>query len=412
MKSGPFQLCSAIPRQQRAAVWLVKANTPASCRQNPGRKNSRNLLRSVTPVLFQLATFLLCICLMNMKTRLRAFCLLALWAIATSISAQQDGTTVSQYLNAWLFKDYATMYALSGTEVKNQVQEPAFSAAVSAIPAPESMPRIVQGDPAKPGSTVYLEYSTAGGSTARSSLQVGADGIRHSEVLAKATSAVPSGTSVAAGDKVVAGETANSILQKMEKATEAAETLRADVMLKGSLMGTNVNETGKLLYRAPDHMRLDFDSFLLNSNGRQSILYLSSANTYMDIGSVGGLELSPGLGTPTSELREKYDITLRSKTELEGHPVFELQMKPPTSGGIGTLMGGIGGSGNMRMWVSAQTWWPVRVKLDNITADYRNVQVNAPGITDADFQFTPPPNATPLSLGGILGGMGGGLPGE
>lgn len=341
------------------------------------------------------------------KLRFVLVCLLVAAWVNVSLG-QEEPTTATKYLKAWMYKDYPGMYAVSSSEVRSSLTEAAFGEAAAALPAPASTPQIVEGDARTPGSTLYVEYTVAGADApTRTSLQLSADGIQHPELLARGATRATAG-GAAPTEKLVGGETADSILAKMEKATEAAETLTADVMLKGSLMGQTLNETGKLLYRRPDSMRLEFSSFLLNSNGGKSILYLQSANAYMDAGSLGGLELSPGLGTSTAELREKYNITLRNKSELEGVPVFELHLKPPTSGGaLGSLMGGLGGSGNMRMWVSADTWWPVRVKLDNVTADYRNVQVNARGVTEASFDFTPPKGATPLSLGGLLGG---GLP--
>jgi len=312
------------------------------------------------------------------------------------------------------------MYLLSSEEVRAAAgDETRFATAVAKLPFPQTEPRVVQGSFAAADSApVYLEFEAVGGQKARTSLALAPDGVKHPELQAQLGATAPAATAGGAGTaptgtvagpagRVIDGETAESILETMEAATKKAQTFSAEVAMNGSLMGTSLNETGKLLYKSPDKVRLEFKSFLLNSDGARSIVYLSSANTYLDVGSLGGLELSPGLGTSASELRDKYDITLRGKSEVNGQPVFELHLRPPSSGGIGSLMGGLGGGGSMRMWVSAETWWPIRVKLDAITADYQNLQLNPAGITDDQFKFTPPAGATTLILGGILGSMEG-----
>src|SRR5262249_37782780 len=145
-------------------------------------------------------------------------------------------------------------------------------------------------------------------------------------------------------------------------------TLRSDLQMRGSLMGENISETAKLIYRAPDHLRMQGSKFVMNSDGKKTILFLPQLNTYLDIGSLGNFELAPGIGTPVSELKEKYSITLGGKSEIDGVPAFQLNLKPPSGGnmGLGAMMGGLGG-GTMKLWISAANWMPIRAKIDTIS---------------------------------------------
>ncbi|MGI8906680.1 MAG: LolA family protein [Candidatus Sumerlaeaceae bacterium] len=343
-------------------------------------------------------------------------------------TATDGQDTATQYLAAWSFKDYPTMYRLSSAEVRKALPEQAFYSAAAGIAAPTGEPKIVnRSNISGTGETLYVQYPVSGSELpGRTSIVLQPDGIKHPELLSHAgpvqrgaasgIGLVPLNATVVAptADKSIDGETAESILTKMQKATDAAETLKADLALRGSLMGETINETAKLTYRAPGHLRMQGTRFVMNSDGTKTILFLPQVNAYLDIGGLGSFELAPGIGTPVSELKEKYNISLAGKSEIEGVPAYQLNMKPPSSGsmGLGALMGGLGG-GTMKLWVSAANWMPLRAKIDTISVDYKNMQINAGGIEDSTFVFVPPTGAQELNLGGLLGGLGGAaLPAE
>lgn len=329
----------------------------------------------------------------------------------------EAGTTVSAYLDAWAYRDFATMYALSTPEVRSSLSESQFFTAAGKLPSPASEPVVTRESSAigSDGKLVYIEYQPTGGSErVRTSLQVGAQGIKHSELLSQAPAAAPasSGTNTAAEApaQTVDGQTVEQVLDQMTSATASANTLKADVAVQGNVMGQQITEKGVLLYKAPNKMKMDLGRIVMAADGNNSTLYLADMNVYMDLASLGGdFELSPGFGTTGAELKKKYQISLVGKNEVNGESAYELVLRPSSQslGGLGAMMGGMAKS-SLRLWVDADTYLPIRGRMDNFTVDYNNVQVNVDNVTDSDFQFTPPSGAQPLNLGGMLGGGGAG----
>ena len=356
-------------------------------------------------------------------------CLNPLPVIGAEPAASDSADTATQYLMAWSFKDYPTMYRLSSPETRKAMSEQAFYSAAAAVPSPLGDAKIVSRSKSPAGGeTLYLQYAVAGTETpTRTSVILQPGGITHADLLGHAvaaappTAAGPTGGPVGVGlaqlpatadqaaSQTVDGLTADVILTKMQKATEAAETLKADLVLHGSMMGETLNETGKVIFRAPNQIRVDSPKFVLNGDGQKTTLYMPQLNSYMDLGSMGDLELTPGLGTPVSELRQKYNVSLIGKSDIDGVPTYQLNLKPPSTGDVslGAMMGGIGG-GAMRLWVSSVTWMPVRAKISSITADYKNLQINAGGIDEHSFVFSAPVGAQELNLGSLLGGLSAG----
>jgi outer membrane lipoprotein-sorting protein len=351
------------------------------------------------------------------------------WCVAQN--ANDGADTATRYLTAWTFKDYPTMYRLSSAATRKAMTEQAFYAAAAALPAPVADPQIVRRSTGENGAdALYLQYSVSGTEVpARSSIVVSREGVTHSELLSHAgagaggreTGNATGSAKEQAGiglaqleptqdsrtEESIDGLTADIILTRMQKATQAAETLKADLVIHGNVMGQALNETGKLLYRAPDHIRVQSSKFVLNGNGEKTVLFMPQLNSYMDLDAMGeDFEIAPGIDTPVSELRKKYNISLVGKSEIDGVPTYQLSLKPPASGDVslGAMMGGIGG-GAMRLWISSATWLPVRAKISSLTADYRNMQVNAGEVDENSFVFSPPKGAEELNLSSLLGGL-------
>lgn len=348
---------------------------------------------------------------MNWRTGVFSLLVWALAPLAGASSADQ-ADTATLYLRAWNFKDYATMRDLTASPVLRSLDQSAYYGAAGHLPAPLTEPRILSRAPrsgAAPGTeTIYFEYSAPESQApVRGSIVVGPDGVLHPELIAVASRmAAPAAGAAGVTANTVEGESVDSILQKMQKATEAARTLQSDVAIRGSMLGTSVQETARLTYKAPNKLRLQARSFVMNTDGTRSVLYLPDSNIYMNLSELGDLELAPGIGMTAEELKEKYDITLAGKTEINGEPAFELKMKSPGSaGGLGLGVGQ--GSGRMTMWVSARSWLPIRASMDGMKVDYRNMRVNAGEIDDAVFDFKPPAGANAFSLGGLMGALGG-----
>ena len=327
---------------------------------------------------------------------------LALLSLAGLAGAADYVTSGTDYLWAWQYKDYSAMYGMSSPEGTNGVAEGAFASAAAQLKQPPGSARIANVSTRADGAHVYFE---ADGNPV-GSIVIRQDGIVHPEIVAKLSSAggdAAAGTSgISPATSAIAGETVMSILEKMDRVTRSANSMRANVSIQGSFLGQTMAQNGQLVFRAPDNFRLQMPEFVMNSTSGTSILYMPAANVYMELGKVGNFELAPGIGTPPEELSRQYAITLLEKRDIKGRPVFVLSLKPPTNG-IGALLG----SNAIKLFVDGQTWLPIRAEMDSVKFEYSNVRVNPGDVRDDEFVFRPPTGATRVSLGNLLTGIGG-----
>jgi outer membrane lipoprotein-sorting protein len=341
------------------------------------------------------------------KDNHRNLCLvftLAVFFVVHSAPAAND--IASQYLRAWAYRDYSTMYQLSSEETRKMASQQEFAAAAASLPVIQPDARIVSNSPSGSGTAIYFESASDSGSPVRGSLILANNTIQHPEIIAKLSThehadvLTSNDTGSTASQRTIDGETVDSILQKMNDASAKAESMTMDVTMQGSILGQTVNETGKLEYKKPDKFHMQLSSFVMNSNGEQSTLYMPAANMYMDLAQFGNFELSPGVGVSADEMKRKYQVRLTGKRDLQGAPAFELQLKPNQQD-----MGGLFGSGDMHLLVSAKTWLPVQAEMSGIKLLYSNIRINDPSVTDAAFQYSPPAGATSLSLGSLMGAI-------
>lgn len=339
---------------------------------------------------------------------MRKFLLLTSFALLAGIAGAQTRpgdaqASASAYLQAWSYKDYSAMRALTSPRATSAMQPSQFNAAAGALAAPPPNARIVQRSDQADGTHFYFESGT-GEKAVRGSIIVGRDGIVHPELDAAMRRAEPApagtGGGITGGLRAAADKELDQVLQRMQQAAAAITAMRATVAVNGTFMGQTVNQTGSLVYKSPGRLRMEMRDFLVNSNGSQTILYLRDANTYMDLGGMGSLDIAPGIGDSVANMKNNYDAQLAGEQTVSGRACIVLNLKPPTTG-LGSILGGSA----MKLFVDKQTWMPVRAETGGFTLQYTNVQLNPPDVTDAQFAFTPPANATSISLGSVLSGM-------
>lgn len=328
---------------------------------------------------------------------------------STAPSDQQDTATL--YLRAWLYKDYDSMRRLSAPTASQGAPDAQFYAAAGALPQLPAESRIVSRQRSGTRETVYFEARDPDTQAIRrGSFVIGPDGVHHPELEANLHAGASPAERQLSPQSVVretpgatAATDADSILAQMEKAGSQMRTMRARVTVRGSFAGQTMNDTGALLYKAPDKFRMELRSLLYNANGNQSILFLPQANVYMDMAGLGAFELSPGLGASASELRSKYDVRYAGEDVVGGKPACKLLLKTTQN----QIAGMLGASGDSVVWIDKKTWLPLRTESGPLHIDYADVQANAENVTDEQFVFTPPPGATALSMDSILGSLTG-----
>lgn len=337
------------------------------------------------------------------------------FARAPQTAASDAPDTASEYLQAWSFHDYAAMRSLSSQAVQNQLSATQFSAAAAALSPPASEPTILSRTRRDDGTHVYFEYQTAGSAaTQRGAIVLRPEGrIEQPELLVRQAGSPPSSQAAPGPASApqqaaptlpspAAGQSAQAILKRMTDITGHAQTLRAQLALRGSVMGQTINESGVLLYKQPNQFHMRMKSMVMNSTGMKSILYLPEANIYMELSQLGSFEFAPGIGESPQALESKYKVRLAGEQTLNGEAAYELLMTPPQSATSGLLS-----SGEISLLVSARSGLPLQSRSSGLSVTYSGWEINSPAVTDKDFVFTPPAGATELSLGSILGALGG-----
>ncbi|MBX7247022.1 MAG: hypothetical protein K1X53_16105 [Candidatus Sumerlaeaceae bacterium] len=347
-----------------------------------------------------------------MSATFRGTRILALNLVLLAITGLARSGPAEDYLRAWSFRDYETMYGLAPSVVRDKISKPDYFAAAASLPVPSAEPLVVSRSNRSGNEFVYFQYSVSGetGAPQKGSIVVKGATIEHPELLAKVAAGQSTGGTTSLGatgpakatgaSTVVDGETLDSILKKMDDATSSAETLRARVSVSGSFMAQSINEAGSLIFKHPSSFRLDMKSFVMVASNGRSYIYSAPANMVVELGSLGDFEFSPGIGSNSSELRSKYDIRLAGTGDVSGMRAFKLVLKP-TQSSLSSLTGGSAFS----LWVSRDTWLPVRTEASGLKVDYMDMVFNGAGVGDKTFEFMAPQGATVLSLDSLMGAM-------
>jgi len=350
--------------------------------------------------------------------------LVAAAAAFLAIPAWSAASPADDYLQAWSYKDYPTMYSMLRPQDR-PTSEQAFAEA-AAKSAPSELPQIVQMKTSGTSQLVYFHYSDSLNHQAmNSSIQVFPDGIRHPDLVEKtavskpinlepatanAALQTPSQSATASAAQPIqsgggAARQGSHILQKMEQATAAIKNFTVNISMQGNIMGQNVNEAGTLIYMAPNSFQMSTMMFVVNGQNGKITLYMPQMQTQMDISSAMAGDFAPGLPGLLGGDAVKQAELLATSTQ-NGIPTYKLKV-PDTSGASGGLMLSQLGGGAMNsptiLTVNGQTWLPIQAEKSGVTITYSGYQFNRPDVSAATFHLNVPKSAQTFSLDALMG---------
>jgi hypothetical protein len=207
--------------------------------------------------------------------------------------------------------------------------------------------------------------------------------------------------------QVIDGVTAQDVLDRAVAAHGQIQSMRMGVSIRGTAMGQAIALDGDFLYSAPDRMRLDLGQILFFSDSGGATVHMVPANAHFRLPGplVGGL--TPGLGGFAPETQ----ASLVGRESVAGFPTWHLVLASPSQGmGLSSLMGQMG---MMHVWLDERTYLPRQARAGamgvSLEIRFHSPAMNPEGIDPSVFTFRPPPGAMeiPMMLPGISG-LGGG----
>jgi outer membrane lipoprotein-sorting protein len=190
------------------------------------------------------------------------------------------------------------------------------------------------------------------------------------------------------------GWTVENILKQLD--TEAAEFRSLTADLDRTKVTVVVNdkstESGKILVRRDDKMRIELtqpDPRTILRDGDNFYIYNPKIHR-VDEYNLGKKKsmidqfLLLGFGTPGSELKKSYSITLQGEETLENKKVVLLELLPKSDEVKNQLS-------KIQLWIDTATWLPLQQKFyetgsgDYFIIQYKNIVRNVK-ISDQEFK--------------------------
>ncbi len=186
-----------------------------------------------------------------------------------------------------------------------------------------------------------------------------------------------------------------NILKQLDVQAEDFRSLTAD--LERTKVTVVVNdkstESGKIFVRRDDKMRIELtqpDARTILRDGDDFYIYNPKIHRVEEynLGKKKSLVdqfLLLGFGTPGSELKKSYSITLQGEETLDNHKVVLLELLPKSEDVRNQLS-------KIQLWIDESSWLPAQQKFyetgsgDYFIIQYKNIARN---VRIADSQFKP-----------------------
>lgn len=330
---------------------------------------------------------------------------------------------LNQYVLAWEYKDYETMYEyLPADVIKNMKKEEFVEKMIrtSYFPVSHRIARMkIAGNSAK----VWLDfYEKIDGDVRKETINlVNERGVwkinplyLHSLEISEGervrsggearTNIAPAGASGFGSKEVpssiLPGMDTNKVLEKMVEVGKSIKDMAADVSISMPTGGVEVTMAGSIIFKNPNKMRLDITApvpIQIVTNGKMLWIYISAINSVYqnDVsGMQKGENLILGFGESRDELLQKYDANLIGQASVSGKPAYLLNFIAKNANENLKLE-------KVELYVDATSFIPVKTVAysagTKVEVTFMGVTINA-GIEDSLFDFQVPPGASISSM--------------
>jgi outer membrane lipoprotein-sorting protein len=176
-----------------------------------------------------------------------------------------------------------------------------------------------------------------------------------------------------ASSTVSSTATAESVLDRLEKAGRALETMQASFVETKTLVLLDETEQhrGTVLLRVPGRLRWDYTlpraSVTLIKDGRFA-RYLPHTKQVFRGAAKGEADLLVGFGPGAAELGEKYQVRLVGEEQVGDGPTYVLDLTPNPEESSSGLFSSI------RLWIEQERHVPVQTRLTEPTGDFTTIR--------------------------------------
>jgi outer membrane lipoprotein-sorting protein len=182
---------------------------------------------------------------------------------------------------------------------------------------------------------------------------------------------------------------AEEIAKKMQEKYESIKSMEADVLITMNIMGQTKAMQYKYAFEKPNKFYMENDDALIVCDGKTYYSYDKKKNQYtmMEIKGEENDIFNPDYGKLIKSMLKNYNVSYLGEEHYNGRKCYILE-----------LISKENPEEKMEMYVDEEYWQPLKIEMDGITIEYKNVKFNV-DIPDERFKFTPPEGAKLMSSG-------------
>ena len=182
---------------------------------------------------------------------------------------------------------------------------------------------------------------------------------------------------------------ADEIAKKMQEKYESIKSMEADVLITMNMMGQTKTMQYKYAFEKPNKFYMEGDDALIVCDGKTCYNYDKKTNQYamMEIKGEENDIFNPDYGKFIKSMLKNFNVSYLGEENYDGRKCYVLE-----------LISKENPEEKMKMYVDEEYWQPLKIEMDGITIEYKNVKFNV-DIPDERFKFTPPEGAKLMSSG-------------
>ncbi|AAB98682.1 TPA: DUF2092 domain-containing protein [Methanocaldococcus jannaschii] len=184
---------------------------------------------------------------------------------------------------------------------------------------------------------------------------------------------------------------ADEIAKKMQEKYEAMKSMEADVLITTNIMGQTETMQYKYAFEKPNKFYMENDDVLIVCDGKTYYMYDKKKNQYTKMEIKGELNnmFNPDYGKFIKSMLEKFNVSYLGEKTYDGRKCYVLE-----------LISKENPEEKMKMYVDEEYWQPLKIEMDGVTIEYKNVKFNV-DVPDDRFKFVPPEGAKLMSSGAM-----------
>ncbi|ADC70166.1 outer membrane lipoprotein carrier protein LolA [Methanocaldococcus sp. FS406-22] len=182
---------------------------------------------------------------------------------------------------------------------------------------------------------------------------------------------------------------AEEIAKKMQEKYESMKSMEADVLITMNMMGQTKTMQYKYAFEKPNKFYMENDDVLIVCDGKTYYVYDKKKNQYTMV-EIKGEEnnlFNPDYGKLIKSMLEKFNVSYLGEENYDGRKCYVLE-----------LISKENPEEKMKMYVDEEYWQPLKIEMDGMTIEYKDVKFNV-DIPDDKFKFVPPEGAKLMSSG-------------